>query len=134
MTTREEDWNTVIPDGTIETGDIECMIRESYQLISDSPRKRIYEAVKRIPEGKVATYAQVAQMAGNARMCRAVGNALHNNKEPDTVPCYRVVNAKGELSKEFAFGGQNAQKKLLEQEGIEVVDNRVDLSVYGIKL
>ena len=128
----KEHWNTVILDGTIPDADIERMIRESYDLVSDSPSKRIYEAVKKIPKGRVATYSQVAELAGNKKMCRAVGNALHRNPDPDGVPCYRVVNAKGELSGEFAFGGAGRQQKLLEADGIEVVDGRVDLEKYGI--
>ena len=63
----------------------------------------IYEAVKRIPKGHVATYRQVAKMAGNEKMSRAVGNALHKNPDPDHIPCFRVVNAKGELAGAFAF-------------------------------
>lgn len=108
------------------------MIAESYDIIADSPTKRIYEAVKRIPKGKVATYGQVAEMAGNKKMSRAVGNALHKNPEPDTIPCYRVVNAKGELAGEFAFGGAGAQAKLLEADGIAVVQGKVDLQQYGL--
>ncbi len=67
-------WNTIILDGSIPESDVKMMIAESYDLISDSPAKRIYEAVKRIPYGHVATYAQVAEMAGNPGMTRAVGN------------------------------------------------------------
>ncbi len=109
------------------------MIAESYDLISDSPAKRIYEAVKQIPYGKVATYGQIADMAGDRKMARAVGNALHKNPDPEHIPCYRVVNAKGELAGEFAFGGSGAQAKLLEAEGVEVVDGVVDLGKYGVK-
>ena len=87
----KEHWNTIILDGSIPDQDVKRMIRESYDLVSDSPSKRIYEAVKRIPRGKVATYSQVAAMAGNPRMCRAVGNALHHNPDPAGIPCYRVV-------------------------------------------
>ena len=105
---------------------------ESYDLVSDSPTKRIYEAVKKIPKGCVATYGQVAEMAGDAKMCRAVGNALHKNPDPDGIPCYRVVNAKGELAGEFAFGGAGAQEKLLKADGIEVVNGKVDLDKYGM--
>ena len=128
----KEHWNTIILDGTVPDREIKRMIAESYDLISDSPTKRIYEAVKRIPKGKVATYGQVAALAGNARMTRAVGNALHRNPDPEGTPCYRVVNSKGELSGEFAFGGAGAQARLLEADGIEVRDGRVDLEVYGI--
>ncbi len=128
----KEHWNTIILDGSIPDRDIKVMIAESYDLISDSPAKRIYEAVKQIPCGRVATYAQVAEAAGDRKMARAVGNALHKNPDPDNVPCFRVVNAKGELAGEFAFGGAGAQAKLLEAEGVKVIDGRVDLQKYGI--
>lgn len=128
----KEHWNTIILDGTISDETIKCMIAESYDLVSDSPTKRIYEAVKKIPQGKVATYGQVAALAGNPGMCRAVGNALHKNPDPEHVPCYRVVNSKGELSGEFAFGGAGQQAKLLQADGIEVNNGRVDLQKYGI--
>lgn len=128
----KEHWNTIILDGTIPDSDIMRMIAESYDLVTDSPTKRIYEAVKKIPKGKVATYGKVAEMAGDKKMARAVGNALHKNPDPNGIPCYRVVNAKGELAGEFAFGGSGAQAKLLREDGIEVVDGKVDLKRYGI--
>lgn len=128
----KEHWNTIILDGTIPDEDIKRMIAESYDMVTDSPSRRIYEAVKKIPRGKVATYGQVAELAGNKQMARAVGNALHRNPDPDSIPCYRVVNAKGELAGEFAFGGAGAQSKLLRADGIEVVDGRVDLAKYGM--
>ncbi len=129
----KEHWNTILLDGTIPDKDIRRMIAESYDLVSDNPTKRIYEAVKKIPKGKVATYGQVAAMAGNPKMSRAVGNALHKNPDPSDIPCFRVVNAKGELSGEFAFGGKGRQQALLEEDGVAVTDGRVDLSLYGIK-
>lgn len=129
----KEHWNTIILDGTIPENDIKRMIAESYDLVTDSPTKRIYEVVRKIPRGKVATYGQVAELAGDQKMARAVGNALHKNTDPDGVPCYRVVNSKGELSGEFAFGGTGAQAKLLEADGIEVINGKVDLEKYGIK-
>lgn len=128
----KEHWNTIILDGTIPDEDIKRMIAESYDIITDSPTKRIYEAVKKIPRGKVATYGQVAALAGDRKMARAVGNALHRNPDPNTIPCYRVVNAKGELAGAFAFGGAMSQQQLLEADGIKVTDGRVDLKVYGI--
>ena len=78
-------WNTIILDGTIPEKDIKKMIKESYDIITDSPTKRIYEAVKQIPKGHVATYGQVAAMAGNPKMSRAVGNALHKNPDPENI-------------------------------------------------
>ena len=130
----KEHWNTIILDGSIPRSDIERMIAESYDIISDSPTKRIYEAVKKIPKGKVATYGQVALMAGDKKMARAVGNALHHNPDPDNIPCYRVVNSKGELAGAFAFGGGEAQATLLRADDIEVIDNKVDLKKYGMIL
>ncbi|MBE5829300.1 MAG: MGMT family protein [Butyrivibrio sp.] len=103
----------------------------SLDQIPDSATKRIYEAVKKIPKGHVATYGQVAEMAGNKRMSRAVGNALHHNPDPDNIPCFRVVNSKGYLSGNFAFG-EGVQERLLREDGIEVRDGKVDLAVYGI--
>jgi O-6-methylguanine DNA methyltransferase len=129
MQTREEalQYGLSFPDA-----DIRRMIAESYDLVTDSPSKRIYEAVKKIPKGRVATYGQVAELAGDKKMARAVGNALHKNPDPDSIPCYRVVNAKGELAGAFAFGGSDAQAKLLEADGIEVVGGKVDLEKYGL--
>ncbi|MCR5674916.1 MAG: methylated-DNA--[protein]-cysteine S-methyltransferase [Lachnospiraceae bacterium] len=126
----KDHWNTIILDESIPDEDIRLMIAESYDLVSDSPSKRIYEAVKKIPYGRVATYSQVAEIAGDRKMARAVGNALHRNPDPDSIPCFRVVNAKGELAGEFAFGGPGAQAMLLEAEGITVSDGKVDLAIY----
>lgn len=117
---------------SIPRKDIEIMIAQSYDLVTYSPTKKIYEAVKRIPKGKVATYSQVARMAGNEKMCRAVGNALHKNPNPDEIPCYRVVNSKGQCSGSFAFGGEKEQEKLLMADGIEVINGKVDLKKYGM--
>ena len=129
----KEHWNTIILDGSIPNEDIKRMIAESYDLVTDSPTKRIYEAVKKIPKGHVATYGQIAEMAGNPRMSRAVGNALHKNPDPLHIPCFRVVNSKGELAGAFAFGGGKAQAELLREDGVEVVDGKVDLERYGMK-
>lgn len=129
----KENWNTIILDGSIPTDEIKRMIAESYDLVADSATKRIYEAVKRIPKGRVATYGQVAAMAGNERMSRAVGNALHKNPTPGIVPCHRVVDAKGRLAGGFAFGGMEAQAALLTREGVEVKDGKVALEKYGMR-
>ena len=130
----KEHWNTIIIDGSIPDEDVKRMIAESCDQVTDSPSKRIYEAVKLIPRGHVATYGQVAELAGDKKMARAVGNALHRNPDPEAIPCYRVVNSKGELAGEFAFGGAGAQAKLLEADGIQVIDGKVDLQKYGIEV
>ena len=128
----KENWNTIILDGSVPDNDVRRMIAESYDIITDNPTKRIYEAVKKIPHGMVATYGQVAELAGNKKMSRAVGNALHKNPEPGVIPCHRVVSSKGELAGDFAFGGLGVQAKLLFEEGVEIVDGKVDLEKYGI--
>ena len=107
---------------------------EGFRIVSESPTWRIYDAVKKIPKGRVATYSQVAAMAGNPKMCRTVGNALHKNPNPNNIPCFRVVNSKGCLSGAFAFGGAGEQARLLMADGIEVENGRVDLKKYGIRL
>lgn len=127
----KDHWNTLILDGSIPRNDIERMIGESYDIVTNNPTKRIYEAVKRIPKGSVATYGRVAEMAGDKKMACAVGNALHKNPDPDNIPCYRVVNSKGELAGAFAFGGANVQADLLRADGIEVINGKVDLKKYG---
>ena len=90
--------------------------------------QKIYEQVKKIPKGKVATYGQVALMAGNPRWSQIVGYALHSNPEPGVIPCHRVVNKEGKLAKAFAFGGENVQRNLLINEGVIFLDeDTVDL-------
>ena len=93
--------------------------------------QKIYNSVKKIPYGKVATYGQIATMAGNPRWSQIVGYALHVNPDPDSIRCYRVVNRFGMVSSAFAFGGGNAQIELLRQEGVEVDDDgRVNMEKY----
>ncbi|MFG0252467.1 MAG: MGMT family protein [Phycisphaerales bacterium JB038] len=83
--------------------------RSSYQ--------RIYAVVRRIPRGKVATYGQVAELAGLAGHARQVGYALHATPEDVDIPWHRVINAKGEISLGDRFG-KNEQRRLLEAEGV----------------
>lgn len=92
--------------------------------------EKIYEVVRQIPRGTVATYGQIAALAGNKRWARVVGYALHVNPDPDNIPCYRVVNRRGEVSSAFAFGGGNRQIELLETDGIPCPDGVVDLKKY----
>lgn len=95
--------------------------------------EKIYEVVKSIPCGKVATYGQVACLAGNAHWARVVGYALHANPAFGEIPCHRVVNRNGEPAKSFAFGGGEVQKQMLEAEGIVFEsDGTVDLKKYAI--
>ena len=93
----------------------------------------IYDIVKQIPKGTVATYGQVASLAGNKRWARVVGYALHANPDPEPIPCHRVANREGAVSEAFAFGGGNRQVELLQEEGVEVTDKKVDLEKYRWK-
>ncbi len=89
---------------------------------------KVYDVVKQIPLGKVATYGQIAKLCGNKRMSRQVGWALHVNPNPYETPCHRVVNRQGKLAPAFAFGGIDVQKQLLLKEGVRFTDeNTVDL-------
>jgi len=95
--------------------------------------ERIYEVVKKIPRGRVATYGQVAMLAGNPRWARVVGYALHNNPDNSKIPCHRVVNREGRVASGFAFGGSNVQRELLEKEGVVFEpDGHIDLDKFGI--
>ena len=91
---------------------------------------KVYEVVKQIPKGKVATYGQIARLCGNPRMARQVGWALHVNPEPYVTPCHRVVNRNGRLAAAFAFGGENVQRTLLESEGVTFCGDNVDISKH----
>ena len=91
--------------------------------------RAVYAAVRRIPAGKVATYGQIAMLAGSPRASRIVGGALHRNPEPGKTPCHRVVFRDGSLAPGFAFGGTGAQRALLEAEGVAFLpDGRVDMA------
>lgn len=96
--------------------------------------KNIYDVVCKIPKGKVATYGQVARLAGNPRWARVVGYALHNNPAPGIIPCHRVVNREGRVAESFVFGGGDIQREMLRQEGVVFErDGHVDLEKYRWK-
>ena len=94
-------------------------------------KNKVYEYLQTIPKGKVVTYGQIAEYLGNEKLARVVGNILHNNPDKDTYPCYKVVNSKGKLSSQYAFGGIEKQKELLEKDGIIVTNYKVDLDKYN---
>lgn len=97
--------------------------------------EQIYEVVKQIPKGKVATYGQVARLAGNPHWSQVVGYALHVNPNPNEIPCHRVVNRFGETATAFVFGGANVQRALLESEGVCFdADGKVIMEEFCIKL
>lgn len=96
-------------------------------------QEKILKYLLTVPKGKVVTYGQIAEFLGNKNLSRAVGNALHRNPDGDKYPCYKVVNSKGELSKNYAFGGIEEQKKRLEKDGVKVVNYKVDLEKYKLR-
>ena len=95
-------------------------------------RQRLYNLLTTIPHGCVVTYGQLAAMLGNKHWARAVGNALHKNPDGDRYPCYKAVNGKGSLSRAYAFGGIDEQKRRLEAEGITVIQDKVSLDRYSV--
>lgn len=90
--------------------------------------QNIYMIVGKIPAGTVATYGQIAMLAGSPRAARQVGYAMAAVSAERQIPCHRVVNRLGELAPEHAFGDQRYQRMLLEGEGIVFLpDGRIDL-------
>ncbi|MGN0795783.1 MAG: MGMT family protein [Christensenellales bacterium] len=85
----------------------------------------VYQAVKAIPYGKVASYGFIAAVSGHKGLARQVGYALHKNPDPQHIPCYRVVFKDGSLAESFAFGGKERQKALLEAEGVQFDGEKV---------
>ena len=92
---------------------------------------RIYDVVKQIPVGKVATYGQVAELAGLIGKPRVVGYALYRVVTDTDIPWHRVINAKGEVSRSaLRDGNDDLQQLLLEEEGITFVRGKIDLRQY----
>jgi O-6-methylguanine DNA methyltransferase len=99
----------------------------------DDFKRKVLIALTKIPRGKVTTYGDIALYLGDKKYARAIGNVLHFNEDSDLYPCYKVVNKDGRLAEHYAFGGIDGQKKRLEEEGIAVIDEKVDLNIYGFK-
>ena len=137
----KKSWITIKLDESLDTKDIFKLIDDSYNLsignkcgfVGESLAQKVYEYLTTIPKGKVVTYKQVAENLGNKGMARVVGNILHKNPDEHKYPCYKVLNSKGELAEAFVFGGKEVQKEKLEKDGIEVINNKVDLNLYQWK-
>ena len=91
--------------------------------------EKIYEKLKLVPRGKIITYKELAK-AINSRAYRAVGGAMKNNKEPNKIPCYKVVLSDGSVGNYSSPGGAKEKIRRLQKDGIEVVNNKVDLKRY----
>ena len=93
---------------------------------------RFFEVVRKIPEGRVATYGQVAAMAGYPRHARHVGRALADYEGDEDLPWHRVLNAQGRVSPRPDWESEEVQRELLELEGVEFEESgRLDLERYG---
>ena len=86
----------------------------------------VYDVVRCIPRGRVATYGAIARACGCPNCSRRVGRILHVNPTPIIVPCHRVVFADGSLSPNFGFGTRGTQRELLEKEGITFRGDKVN--------
>jgi len=93
----------------------------------------VYKIVKKIPRGKVATYGQIATLAGNPKAARAVGMCLKHNPDVPNTPCHRVVSSTGNLTGYSAKGGIKTKREMLGQEGIVLVGDKVNLAMYKWK-
>lgn len=111
--------------------------------------KKIYETVRKIPRGKVATYGQIAETVGNRKLARVVGNVMHKNPVPFwslansseeesnapkgfmPVPCHRVVNASGKMGGNFGLGGPEVQAEMLRKEGVPVSSEKLQIEDLG---
>ena len=104
---------------------LRSMLKRYTTTLISVVKEKVYEFVRNIPRGKVATYGQIALHLGNRNFARAVGNIPHGNPDPEHIPYHRVVNAQGRLSRSYAFGGIVAQKRLLESERVVFKNDQV---------
>ena len=105
---------------------LQCRGVKRYELI--------WSVVRKIPRGRVATYGQIAELAGLEGHARQVGYALHNLPDGSDVPWHRVINAKGEISERTGGDSHELQRMLLEAEGVEFAKGRVDLGKHRWKV
>ena len=92
--------------------------------------QKIYDIAKHIPKGKVATYKQIATLAGNPRASRAVGMAMKHNPDTTVVACHRVVASDGSMKGYSGDKGIEGKIEKLRKEGVEITNGKVDLKKY----
>ena len=115
------------------TGHTNLLTKQRWQMLHGDYAQSVYTYLQSVPKGKVVTYGQIAAHMGNKKMARVVGNILHSNPDPASIPCHRVVNSKGQVAENYAFGGASVQRKRLEAEGIVFESNgTVNLKKYGM--
>lgn len=98
----------------------------SVQKIMDF-KEKVYEITKQIPQGKVATYGQIARLAGNKKAARAVGMIMKNNPFAPVVPCHRVVGCDGKLTGYSGGEGVKTKMEMLEKEGVSFLKKKINL-------
>ena len=91
--------------------------------------KQVIEIIKKIPAGKVATYGQIATLAGNNKAARQISRILHSSSEKYELPWHRVINSQGKISMRSGDGFE-MQKAMLKSEGIEIIKDKIDLVKY----
>ena len=96
--------------------------------------KKVYMVVQNIPCGYVMNYGMVAELAGYRTRSRQVGRALHNNPDPEHIPCHRVAMKDGSLTPAFVFGGENEQRNRLEKEGVTFKGDKVDRQKHLVQI
>lgn len=90
-------------------------------------REQVYVITRQIPKGKVATYKQIAELAGNSKAARAVGMCMRTNPDVPQTPCHRVVASDGRLTGYSAAAGLFTKREMLLAEGVEFIRDKVDL-------
>ena len=94
--------------------------------------KQVIEIIKKIPAGNVATYGQIAKLAGNNKAARQISRILHSSSEKYDLPWHRVINSQGKISMRSG-DGLEMQKAMLESEGIQVIVDKIDLNKFQWK-
>lgn len=95
--------------------------------MTEDARKRFYQVISQIPFGKVASYGQIARLAGMPGHSRLVGRTLSDLPGQTKLPWHRVINSQGRITNP----NPDRQQKLLEKEGITLINGRVNLKIYG---
>lgn len=95
-------------------------------------KNRIYKNLQKVPKGKVITYKELAK-ASDSKAYRFVGSCMKNNKYPIEIPCYKVVKSNGKIGNYSGRDGINGKIKLLERDGVKIVNGKIDLEKYGYR-
>jgi len=98
--------------------------------LDELSRQKVWQVVAAIPAGKVASYGQIAELAGLPRQARAVGKIMSELPRDTRLPWFRVINAQGRISFPLDSDGYRRQRERLEADGIEFTGERISLKHY----